>query len=212
MEGCPPSEILALIVRNDEAWRHLIAVLSVTLPGHHEAHLTAGLPRVLIAASEAAARAAPPEAGGAPPELAGATAELLSQLVCGPFAAGAADAIAVAPGGIDFLVRLLSKGKATGVVSVALCLRAITGGGPTHHSAVIAAGAVPPLLRNFGESSGNAARALADLMATSRVAVEAEGLAAGFDAAWLREIADGRPPQAGSLELPSPPLLPVGAL
>ena len=196
LEGCPLPKLVALIAQNDAASGHLIAAahLIATLPAHHDALLSAGLPRALIAA--ASPKVPPPPAGALPTDSVRATAfKVLGMLLRGPASKEAADAV-VAADGLEALVASLSEGGEVGE-SAARCLLALTEGGATHHPAVVAAGAVPPLVAavKSGEEAGSgwaaaaaaAARTLLNLMAT-QAAAEREAAAAGFDAAALRAM------------------------
>ena len=195
VEGCPPPKLVALIARNNEASRQLIAAahLIATVPSNQGALLAAGLPAALIAliASEA-----PPSQRPARTHPVSHNALLLLLTLLRGRGASATTDVVIAAGGVLALAAALPAGGKAGD-NAAQCLLSLTKLAP-HRAAEIAAGAVPALLAavKSGEEGGGgkaaAAHALFILMADQAV-VEAEVIAAGLDVAALRGLA-GLPP------------------
>ena len=191
LEGCPPPRLVALlgqphpgpVAANLPA---LVGLISGSMR-LHGALVSAGLPRALVAGLL-------PGQGGAPPllhEAAGDALTTLARLLCGLETVRAARDV-VAAGGIGVLVAALPSAGDAGD-GAAGSLMGITRQGE-HRAAIMAAGAVPPLMSALAGATGQtrrvacAARALLNL-ASSDASVAAAAAAAGLSAARLEGLA-----------------------
>ena len=190
--GCGWPRLVELIGQKGETSSHVVLALHNLInyiPSYHAPLVRSGLPRALIAFLSSGAAGSAPRLDGRD-EACTRALSLLTGLLAGPSVHAAAEAVMAAQG-LRVLVAALPRG---GPMRSAACLSllCICGATPHHRGAVIAAGAVAPLLAFLKKEEGgieraSAARALSCL-ASADASVAAELAAAGFDAARLERL------------------------
>ena len=203
-EGCNASCLVNVLDAgklSEKTSAHLVALLttfaSVEAHSLHASLLGAGLPRALIAAATRGAvpgKLAPPLITRPDLPFNGAADSalfILSSLLEGPVAVEAAEAV-VAADGLKLLVTAMPLGGQL-AESSARCLLSITRRTGPHRPAVVAARAVPALLKALemktGVAAAFAAKALLNLVDFSH-SVEATVKKAGYRSPRLVEIAN----------------------